>query len=237
MGSESAGTPEVSIVLPIHNQADHLERTVVDYLGVLERLRHSFELLLVVNASRDDSARIARELAARNTHVRVLEDERPGWGRAVLAGFRASRGRLFAYTNSARTNAYTLGLLVLLGLANPGYVWKANRRLRYPFLRRLGSVLYNFECRSLFGLAVWDVNGTPKVLERDVFESLALQEEEDLIDLELVVKCQRRGLQIVEVPVVSTERHGGRSTTTLRSAWRLYRGAFRLWRELGRESA
>jgi hypothetical protein len=43
---------------------------------------------------------------------------------------------------------------------------KANRKIRDHWSRRLGSLLYNLECRALFDLSVWDVNGTPKVFPR-----------------------------------------------------------------------
>ena len=36
---------------------------------------------------------------------------------------------------------------------------------------------------------------------------------------------------MVEVPIFSYRRHGGRSTTNLGSAFRMYWGAYRLWRE------
>ena len=43
---------------------------------------------------------------------------------------------------------------------------KANRKIRDNWRRRLGSLLYNLECRALFDLANWDINGTPKVFPR-----------------------------------------------------------------------
>ncbi len=224
--------PEVSIILPIHNQADHLAPVVQGYLSVLERLKHTFELVLVVNASSDASLEVCQQMAEKRADLRVLHSEEGGWGRAVRDGIEAARGDIIAYTNSARTSPYSLGLLVMLALANPECVLKANRRLRYPFFRRLGSMLYNLECRALFSLAVWDVNGTPKVFNRRQSRLLNLQESGDLIDLEFVVKCRRHNLQILEVPIVSAARYGGDSTTRLGSALGMYRGALRMWRAM-----
>jgi hypothetical protein len=116
--------------------------------------------------------------------------------------------------------------------ACPDIALKANRRLRESAYRRLGSLLYNLEARALFDLAVWDINGTPKVFPRSFGRLLELGRRDDLIDLEWVVTCQRAGYPIIEVPVVATVRHGGRSTTPLSAAWRIYRGVFDLRREL-----
>jgi hypothetical protein len=57
---------------------------------------------------------------------------------------------------------------------------------------------------------------------------LALERDDDLIDLEFNVVCQEAGYPVIEVPILSTERHGGRSTTDLRSAVNMYLGAYRL---------
>jgi len=117
----------------------------------------------------------------------------------------------------------------MLALANPGLVIKANRRLRHPFFRRMGSVLYNVQCRTLFDLPVWDVNGTPKVFSKDAFQELDLRENGDLIDVEFILRCKALGLQILEVPIVSELRHGGESTTNFASAFTMYWGAAKMW--------
>jgi glycosyltransferase involved in cell wall biosynthesis len=221
--------PDISIVLPVYNQADHIQGIVEGYLAALDNLKHTAEIVLVVNASRDRSLECCEALSRCYGSLVVLHNEQPGWGRAVRTGLAAATGRMLCYTNSARTSSYVLALHLMLGLANPGLVIKANRRLRHPLLRRIGSVLYNAECRTLFDLPVWDVNGTPKVFDRAAFDRLQLAENGDLIDLEFVVRCQELGLQILEVPVVSAVRHGGESTTNVGSAWKMYYGAFRMW--------
>ena len=65
---------------------------------------------------------------------------------------------------------------------------------------------------------------------------MRLRSDGDLLDLELLAKVQRFGLPVVELPVEGFRRHGGRSSTNLGSAWRMYRGAWRLRRELARGS-
>jgi glycosyltransferase involved in cell wall biosynthesis len=226
------GEPRVSVVLPVYNQADHIEEIVKSYLAVLDGLKHSIEIMLVVNASRDRSLDRCRALERADNRVTVLHEEKGGWGRAVRAGLDAASGQILCYTNSARTSPYTLALHIMLAAANPNLIIKANRRLRYPFVRRIGSVLYNFECRSLFDLPVWDVNGTPKLFGRNLLNRLSLTENEDLIDLEFIVRCKQLGLQILEVPIVSSVRHGGESTTNFASAFKMYWGAFRMRRSV-----
>ncbi len=60
---------------------------------------------------------------------------------------------------------------------------------------------------------------------------LELRREDDLIDAEFVWVCRDAEYPMLEVPVFSSRRYGGKSTTTLRSAVRMYWGAWALRRE------
>ncbi|HTD33605.1 MAG TPA: glycosyltransferase [Candidatus Elarobacter sp.] len=226
--------PAFSVVLPIYDQADHLEHIVEEYERALAAAGLDHELLLVVNGSRDGSLGIARALAERHPAVRVHVEERAGWGRAVRRGIRESRGALICYTNSARTTARDLTLMLLYARAFPETVVKANRKIRESPVRRIGSLLYNIECRTLFDLSCWDVNGTPKIFPRTFGALLALERDDDLIDAEFCTTCRRREYPIVEVPIFSSRRHGSRSTTGYRSALAMYAGALRMYRALRR---
>ncbi|MFM9108803.1 MAG: glycosyltransferase family 2 protein [Chloroflexota bacterium] len=218
--------PRLSVILPVHNQADHLAAIVDGYETALALLAPAHETLLVVNGSRDRSEEVCAALAARHPAVRVIASERGGWGLAVNLGIRASRGEHICYTNSARTSPSDLVQVAAVGLANPGYVVKANRKIREGRRRRAGSLLYNLQARALFDLPVWDINGTPKIFPRAFDALLDLRRDDDLVDLEFVVTCRERGYPIIEVPIFSARRHGGKSTTSMDSAFRMYRGAF-----------
>jgi hypothetical protein len=89
--------------------------------------------------------------------------------------------------------------------------------------------LYNLQGRVLFGLRCTDVNGTPKVFARSLYERVKLAEDGDLLDLELMAGAARFGVPVIELPVTGFRRHGGKSSTTLASAWHMYAGAVKLW--------
>jgi len=228
--------PLISVVLPVHNQADHVSSVVQEYEDALSRLPHPHESILVVNGCRDKSLDVCRALADRYKSLRVIHSERGGWGLAVKLGLKEARGELLCYTNSARTSAQDLTLLLLYAIACPNVVVKANRKIRENWHRRLGSLLYNLECRALFDLSYWDINGTPKVFPRAFGKLLALSRDDDLIDAEFNIICRREGYRVLEVPIFSYLRHGGRSVTTYRSALGLYWGAIKFWRGLRRGS-
>ncbi len=91
--------------------------------------------------------------------------------------------------------------------------------------------LYNLECRMLFDSPVWDINGTPKIFPRQFKPLLEFSREDDLIDAEFIALCRKYDYPILEVPVLSTKRHSGKSTTNYNSALKMYIGAYLLWQQ------
>jgi glycosyltransferase involved in cell wall biosynthesis len=230
-------TRSLSVVLPVHQQADHIGSILLELYAAAASLTDHLEVIAVVNGSTDGSEQICRDVGRSCPGLRVLEMPASGWGAAVRAGLAVAHGEHLCFSNSARTNSVDLRNAAALGLLNGGCAVKSVRRTRDSLRRRLGSVLYNFEARALFGLASWDINGTPKIFPRAFDRLLELREEGDLYDLEWLVTCVRMGYPIIEVPVTSVRRHGGRSTTNWSSAARMYGGAVLLRRRLGRSAA
>jgi glycosyltransferase involved in cell wall biosynthesis len=222
----------ISIVLPVYNQADHIGQIVQRYEEALSRVAYPYEFILVTNGCRDNSLEICRAMAAQKETIRVRNSDKGGWGLAVKLGLAEARGDLLCYTNLARTSPEDLTLLLLYAIAYPNVVVKANRKIRDNWRRRLGSLLYNLECRALFDLSYWDINGTPKVFPRSFDRLLKLSCDDDMIDAEFNVICRQEQYPMIEVPIFSHRRHGGKTTTNYRSAVKMYVGAYRLWRTM-----
>lgn len=221
----------ISIILPVYNQADHIGAIVQEYEAALEKIQHPHELILVVNNCRDRSLEVCQALAKQYSTIRIVHSAEGGWGLAVKLGITAAKGDLICYTNSARTSHKDLTLLLLYAVVYPQVIIKANRKIRDNWFRRLGSLLYNLECRTLFDLSYWDINGTPKIFPRQCDRLFHLTRDDDLIDAEFNIICRQEGYPVLEVPIFSTSRHSGRSTTNLKFALRLYWGALQIWQQ------
>jgi glycosyltransferase involved in cell wall biosynthesis len=228
--------PKLSLILPVHNQGDHIAGVVRDFAANLKRLGVGHEIILVPNASVDDSSSVCLELARELAPVRCLEIDGRGWGRAVRSGIAEARGELICYTNAARTKADDLGHIVEAAIGNPGVIIKARRVTRHGVLRWAGSLGFNLLCRLLFDLRTADVNGTPKLFPRSATTLLHLCSDDDLLDLEFMWRCRRDNLPVMEIEIHAGERHGGRSTTNWKTAVGIYGGAIRFWRRTRTES-
>jgi hypothetical protein len=223
-------TPELSIILPVRNQADYITALIERYLK--EFHNRPWEIILVPNASSDDSFRLCKELEEKYPNISLVENPLGGWGLSVRVGLQSARGQYLCYTNSARTNPATITLLFDRILSQPGSLAKISRYSRGDFFRELGTMIYNFECRTLFGFRCRDVNGTPKIFPREFLDQMKLSSDGDLLDAEILAWCQRFHIPILEEPLGGWGRHGGKSTTGLKSAARMYLGVIRLWLKL-----
>ena len=231
MAGAPGPAPRVSVILPVRNQADHLPLIAQEFERALTDMGESFEIVLVENGSTDQTEAVCRALAGQSAALRLVIADRPGWGRAVRTGIEAARGEVLCFTNSARTQPKDLTMALRYALVNEMTVVKASRKMRASLPRRVGSLLFNLQARLLFGMAIWDMNGTPKVFHRSLLPVLALSEDGDLLDLEFCVACHEHAIPVLEMPVFAIRRHGGRSTTNWRSAVVIYtRTLWLFWR-------
>lgn len=85
--------PEVSVVMSVYNNADHL-RDALD--GILSQDGISLELIAVDDGSTDGSPAILDEYACRDQRVRVVRQVNAGLTRALVAGCEQARGEFIA---------------------------------------------------------------------------------------------------------------------------------------------
>lgn len=224
--------PKYSIILPVYNQETHIEHLITTYTAALQNLKEPYELLLVVNGSKDRSFELAQKYSKNHKQVIAHNLEKGGWGRAVRYGLANAKGDFVCYTNSARTNIEDLITILTFAAVRDDMVVKASRIVRDSFSRKLGSVIYNLECRFLFHTPIWDVNGTPKVIPRKILKKVHLVSEDDLIDAELMARCRKLRVMTVEVSVEFTKRIEGKSTTNYESALNMYLGLLKLKKKI-----
>lgn len=219
----------LSVVLPCRNQADHIGDVLKRYLDALETLGSPFELVVVPNASTDRTYDVVEQLGRTDDRIRVVSNPLGGWGLSVRAGLDAARGSVLCYTNTARTDPETIPMFLDCYRRHGSCLVKARRGDRNAITRELGSLMYNLEARLFCGVRCQDVNGTPKVFDAGLYRSLRLTANGDLLDLELLSAVARRQVPVVEIPVRGFKRHGGKSSTTWHSAYKMYAGAIGLW--------
>src|SRR5438874_13392220 len=89
---ENITTSGVSVVVPVYNSQGTLSDLAARLESTLSASQQPFELILVNDASRDDSWQVAQRLAAEKSWVRgVCLMRNYGQHNALLCGIRAAR--------------------------------------------------------------------------------------------------------------------------------------------------
>jgi glycosyltransferase involved in cell wall biosynthesis len=209
-------------------------------MAALDRVEADASVILVENGSTDATAAVAAGLAASDPRITVLRLATPDYGAAMRAGFLAARGEWVANVDID----YFSGefLTAALDLAGGADVILASKRApgavdRRGRVRRLGTFTFNVLLRVLLRSRVSDTHGM-KVIRLTVVAALApaVISTKDLFDTELVIRAERAGFRIKEIPAVVEELRAARSSL-LKRVPRTVRGLLRIRRTLRREAA
>lgn len=223
----------ISVVMPAFNEADFLAAAVRDVASGLAERGHPAEVLVVENGSTDGTADLARRLAAEVPGVRALSLPRADYGAALRAGFLAAEGDVVANLD---VDYYDLDFvdrcLGLLTDHGPVIVVGSKRAEgaddQRAWSRRLITSVFAFILHRGFGLWVSDTHGM-KVMRRQPLVAVVEQCRfgTDLFDTELVLRAERAGLSVAEIPVSVRESRPSR-TSIVRRAVRTVQGLVRL---------
>ena len=208
--------PRFSVVVPVFNEADFLERALGELFAELDGLEGGFEVLLSENGSTDGTAELAESLRGRFGALEVLRHPEPDYGAAMRAGFRHGRGSWRVnFDIDYFSGAFLREVAKLEGQAD---VVLASKRVegsddRRSAFRRAGTAVFGGLVRTLFGSRISDTHGM-KAVSGEVVDALeaSVLSNRDLFDTELVLRAERAGYRIAEVPAEVEERRATRSS-------------------------
>lgn len=210
-------TPELSVVVPVYNNAATLEELIDRIVQVLGERGMEFEIILVDDGSSDRTPEILAQLAAADARIRPYALTRNfGSQAAICAGFDLVRGRRTVCLDADLEN-YPEDIPLLLDALDRGHDLACGvREQRSDSLlqRRLPSALLNAYVRHRIGTTVRDIGCGLRAMDSQVIHNLASEGEGRRLITPLLLK---RSKSVVEVPI----RHrpkvepGGHSFLTL----------------------
>jgi glycosyltransferase involved in cell wall biosynthesis len=220
----------ISVVMPAFNEEAFLEPAVRDVAAGLAARGCDAEIIVVENGSTDGTSALAERLVESVPGVRALSLPTADYGTALRAGFLAAQGDVVTnfdvdYYDLGFVDA-TLGLLTDPG--GPDLVVGSKRAAgaddRRSWPRRFITSVFTLVLRRGFGLGVSDTHGM-KAMRRQPLVAIVerCRFGADLFDTELVLRAERAGLAVIEIPVSVTESRPSR-TSIVRRTIRSLRG-------------
>lgn len=215
--------PLLSLSLNVYNEEKNIKRVYKECKEVLNKARISHEIILVEGGSTDNSWKVLQDLAKKNTDCRAFKTEMEP-GKKVNKGMKVARGKYFGYMCSdGQDNPNILPQCIKLLEENKADFVKARRITRVFWERKIISRVYNALAGLLFGLGLSDINMHPKVFRRDLVKGIDLISIGESVDLEIVLRAQKKGYKIVEIPVRERVREGGKSSVNPSVAFSMFK--------------
>jgi glycosyltransferase involved in cell wall biosynthesis len=204
--------PFISIVIPVHNEEAILRPAVVDLVDQLSALPWSYELVLAENGSTDRTVAVAAELAERFDQLVCRQTGEPNYGKALREGILHARGDLVICDeiDLCDTDFYERAVALLqdssVDFVVGSKVMEGATDER-PLYRRLGTVVINGVLRVTLGFRGTDTHGL-KAFRREPVQPIARAclVDRDLFASELVIRAERAGLGVHEIPVRVLEK-------------------------------
>ena len=204
----------VTVVIPGYNEEHNIEGAVKRCLGALQKLGLSHELIIINDASTDRTGEIADSLARANQAVRVIHNPiNLNVGISVLIGMRAARGRIVTH-NSMDLPFDPDDLARLLPMMERADIVVVVRKDRsaHSAWRKLTSLAHHWMVRLLFMTDIRDMNFV-QAYRREVVQGLDVKAKSPaFVTPELLIRAQRRRLQIVEMAADFHRRRAGSSS-------------------------
>ncbi|HEX3276631.1 MAG TPA: glycosyltransferase family 2 protein [Gemmatimonadales bacterium] len=208
----AAETPDVSVLVPAKDEAANLPEFVRLCAEALGPAGFSFEVVVVNDGSRDESARVLRELQGRHPFLRVVTHRRQrGIADALRSAGDAALGDIFVfYPADLQYLPEDIPKLVAPILAGRADIVTGTKQGKYE--KAFVSTVYNALCRWLFGVRVTDLNSV-KAYRREVMAGVPLRPDWHRY---MVVIAAADGFRLESVPVPLYPRRAGQSKFTWR---------------------
>jgi glycosyltransferase involved in cell wall biosynthesis len=200
-----AETLDVSVLVPAKDEAANLPEFLRLCGEALSPAGFSFEVVVVNDGSRDESARVLGELQRTYPFLRVVTHRRQrGIADALRSAGDVARGDVFVfYPADLQYLPENIPGLVAPILAGHADIVTGTKQGRYE--KAFVSRVYNALCRWLFGVRVSDLNSV-KAYRREVMQGVPLRPDWHRY---MVVIAAADGFRLDSLPVPLYPRRAG----------------------------
>ena len=215
---------KISIVIPALNEEGIVGKTVK--IVPVEKLRKNgldVEIVVVDNASTDNTAQEAREAGAR-----VVFGEKRGYGNAYLKGFSVAEGDIVVMGDADGTYPFEMTYEFIQPILNGEADFVMGSRLKgeikkgaMPALHKyIGNPFLTWMLNALFHAGISDAHCGMRALKKDVLDDLHLKSSGMEFASEMVIEAARKNVKMAEIPITYYPRGGESKLSSFSDGWR-----------------
>ena len=229
---------EVSLLLPVHNEAEIIEKIILEFYNEIGT-KIPLNLCVSEDGSTDGTKDVLLELNDKIPMTLVLGEERKGYMKGVKDGLRKTNSDFVFFVDS--DGQHVASDFWKLFEKRNSYDMIVGRKIKRddPPLRIVLSKVFHWMVRTLFRLPIHDPDTAFRIINARVIDEVL--DETKFLDYsfwtEFTVRAFAKGFKLGEVPVVHKRRLNG--STRLYNSDKLLGivvkqmvGLFKLWGEI-----
>lgn len=212
-----------NILFPVYNEENRLENGIEKTLAFIKKYMPDFDYVLTIvdNASTDKTGEIAKKLEAENEKVNYICIEEKGVGAAFRAGAANNDCEVIGYMDVDLSTdlRYLLSVRNIFNenddimMVNASKQAKGSRTIGRKWYRNVTSKGLTLVMKAGLNMKSSDAICGFKFFRKDFLESLMKEADANengwFYIIELLIRAERSGCKMVELPVVYTEVEGG----------------------------
>jgi glycosyltransferase involved in cell wall biosynthesis len=207
MSANELAPPRVTIVIPVYNEEKILPTAIAGLRERLKELDFTYEILLAENGSKDRTREIGVELGAKYPEVSMFSASEPNYGKALKEGILKARGEFvicdeidLCLTDFYRSAIDLLERDACEFVVGSKLLGESNDDR--PWTRHAASMVYNGLLRVTLGFKGTDTHGIKAFRRTALLDTVrACLVDKDVFASELVLRAERGGIRVREVPI------------------------------------
>jgi len=212
--------PTYSIVIPAYNESARIRATLDRVLAFVHERQWDAEILVVNDGSRDNTAQVIEEYAARHPHLRLLHNQgNRGKGYSVRNGMLHAAGGIMLFSDADLSSPIEEAEKLFAALNSGADIAIGSRWLRAELQterqslhRQLFGRIFNLVLRIVLSLPYHDTQCGFKAFTRRAADAIFPQQRIERwgFDPEILFLARKFGLKVEEVPVAWAHSEGTR---------------------------
>jgi len=198
-----------SVVVPIYNEEEILLNSCNKIFEICKKMELDFEIIFSENGSTDETLTLVKDFSSERPECKVISNDIANYGIALRNGFKEAKNEMIiSFDIDYFSEKF---LLDSLCLENKFSAITASKRLsesqdERKIIRRIATNFFVLILKILFQTSMSDTHGM-KGIKRSSFEKQIQKvvSTQDLFDTELLLRIERSGENIYEVPAMVNE--------------------------------